>query len=199
MAQGGGVGSAGASTLSQPMHTIAYFLGKDAAMLPQMLIGPLVFGLSFFALTTPRAPFILYYIVFLGLYFASSAYGYIVSSLVPPNLAQLAGVVAIFTTAMVSGAVPSLKDMKTKMFPLYWLPDIAFERYGVEALYVAEVDTYRHIITLQGLDLDNLVTENYAYDMTSFSRDLGIIFAFGVGLRLAALWLLLIVNADKKK
>jgi hypothetical protein len=189
-----------ASTLQQPWHTIAYFIGKDAAMLPQMLLGPFVFGLSFFALAAPRADFGLYYIIFLGLYFASSAYGYVISAVVPPSLAFLAGVVAIFTTAMVSGAVPSLKDMRTKMFPLYWLPDVAFERYGVEALYLYEVDTYKDIINLQGLKLEKLISSNYDYDQPeAVPRKIAIIFLFGFVLRLVALALLLVVNADKKK
>jgi hypothetical protein len=66
-------------------------------MLPQMLAGPLIFGLSFWALTTPRAAFGVYYLTFLALYWVASAYGYLVSALVPPNLAQLTGVVAVFT------------------------------------------------------------------------------------------------------
>jgi HrpA-like RNA helicase len=34
-----------ASTLPQPAQTVAYFVGKDLAMLPQMAVGPLLFGL----------------------------------------------------------------------------------------------------------------------------------------------------------
>ena len=56
-----------ASGLPQPLHTIGYFLGKDLAMVPHMLLAPLVFNVVYLSVTTPRGSFATYYWVMLGL------------------------------------------------------------------------------------------------------------------------------------
>jgi ABC-type branched-subunit amino acid transport system ATPase component len=188
-----------ASTLPQPAQTVAYFVGKDLAMLPQMAVGPLLFGLSFFALTTPRAPFGAYYGTFLALYWVASAYGYLVSALVPPALAQLAGVVAVFTTAMFSGGVPTLKAMREKGFPLAWLPWVAFTRYGTEALYVVEAREYAPAVALNGLEMKNLAMDNYGWDLDAFGADIVALVIMGALLRAVALAALVVMNRDKKR
>ena len=50
-----------ASGLNQPRHSIAYFVAKDLAILPVALFAPLFYALVFVAVTTPRAPFSVYY------------------------------------------------------------------------------------------------------------------------------------------
>ena len=187
-----------ASALPQPLHTVAYFVGKDLAMIPQMLLGPLVFALSFFALTTPRAEFGLYYVAFLALYWVASSYGYIVSALIAPNLAQLAGVVAVFATAMMSGGVPSLKDMRAKGFPLGTLTNVMFPRYGVEALYVIEAQQYAPAVALTGLNMTTLAMDEYGWDLNAYATDIGVLVAMGFILRGVALVALIVMNRDKK-
>ena len=43
-----------ASGLPQPWHTVAYFFGKDASMIPQYLLAPLVYCVIYLNITTPR-------------------------------------------------------------------------------------------------------------------------------------------------
>lgn len=46
-----------ASALPQPLHTLAYFVGKDIAWLPQVLVGPALFTIAYTSLTFPRDTF----------------------------------------------------------------------------------------------------------------------------------------------
>lgn len=82
----------------------AYFLGKDLAALPQLALGPAAFLVVFYNLLLPRAPFWEYYVVLLGVYFCSSAIGYLVSVVVHGPIAQLLGVVAVFSFTMFAGS-----------------------------------------------------------------------------------------------
>lgn len=47
-----------AAALPQPLHTLAYFVGKDIAWLPQVLIGPALFTMAYTSLTFPRDTFV---------------------------------------------------------------------------------------------------------------------------------------------
>jgi hypothetical protein len=42
-------------------HAVSYFFAKDASMLPQLLLGPLVYCIVFLNITSPRASFWTYY------------------------------------------------------------------------------------------------------------------------------------------
>ena len=129
----------------------------------------------------------------------ASAYGYLVSALVPPALAQLAGVVAVFTTAMLSGGVPTLKEMRTKGFPLAWAPWIAFTRYGTEALYVVEAREYAAAVALNGLEMKTLAMDNYGWDLDAYGADIVALVIMGALLRAVALAALVLMNRDKKR
>jgi len=188
-----------ASALPQPLHTVAYFLGKDISMLPQLLLGPLVFTTAYEALTTPRASFGEYYIVFLGVYWCASAFGYLTAVLAPPSLAQLLGVTAIFSNAMFAGGQPTLKALQAKWIPLRWMPDIVFMRYSLESIYVCEVAAYNEVVSLQGVSLEQLIHDNFGYDLGAFGRDVAIVFAIGTFLRLLAIVSMVVMHRDKKK
>lgn len=92
-----------ASALPQPLQTVAYFIGKDLAMVPQTLLAPAFFTLMYSAMCFPRDSFGDVYVILLGAYWCGSAYGYVVGVLAPPSLAQLLGVVVVFVSAVFSG------------------------------------------------------------------------------------------------
>ncbi len=47
-------------------HAVSYFFAKDASMLPQLLLGPLVYCVVFLNITSPRASFSTYYWALFG-------------------------------------------------------------------------------------------------------------------------------------
>jgi hypothetical protein len=126
-----------ASGLPQPWHTIAYFFGKDASMVPQFMLAPLVYCVIYLNITTPRGDFAAYYIVLLGVYYVAAGFAYIVSIVSPPGLAQLVGVVTIFANSMFAGGAPVLKQLLQLFEPLRWFPRISFG--GSLAVAVASV------------------------------------------------------------
>jgi len=187
-----------ASGLSQPWHTIGYFIGKDLSMLPHMFLAPLIFNIVYLSVTTPRGSFATYYWVMLGLYYTATAFGYIVSIAAPPSLAQLMGVVAVFGCAMFAGGMPTLKILYTKFIPLCWLPWVSYVRYALEALYVGEVINYEDIVELQGVNLAKHLRDTFGYDLYAYSRDVAALFGFGVFLRLVAMVLMIVLDRKKK-
>ena len=187
------------AALSQPVHTLAYFIGKDLSMVPQLLAGPLVFNLVFHALTAPRAAFSHFYLVFLGLYYCSMGFAYLVAAAVPPDLAQLTGVVAVFSNAMFAGGMPTLKQLLAKFAPLCWLPHISFMRYALEAFYVSEASQWQEIASLMDLSLPDFIKDTYGYQMNAFTKDILIMFLIGFVVRVMAFLALLLLHRDKKQ
>ena len=49
----------------------------------------------------------------LGVYYVAASFAYIVSIVAPPGLAQLVGVVTIFSNSMFAGGAPVLKQLLT--------------------------------------------------------------------------------------
>jgi hypothetical protein len=47
-------------------HAAAYFFGKDLSVLPQLLLGPLVYCAIFLSITYPRGSFAKFYVVMFG-------------------------------------------------------------------------------------------------------------------------------------
>ena len=93
-----------ASGLPQPIHTVAYFLGKDLLALPLSFLGPLMFNILFSSLAAPRASFASFYWPLMAVYYFSASIGYLVSILVPLSLSQLVGVVIVFANFVFVGS-----------------------------------------------------------------------------------------------
>lgn len=187
-----------ASGLPQPRHTAAYFIGKDIGMLFEMFLAPFVYTIVYYTIITPKATFLTYYWVLLGLYYTSTGWAYVVSVVAPPALSQLVGVVAVFGNAMFAGGMPVLKELYTKMFPLNVLPYVSYTRYALEALYVGEVREYEQIDLLQGITLSKHLKETFGYDIDAYGRDVAILFGMGVVLRLVAFLVMWLKDRSKK-
>eukprot|EP00004_Rigifila_ramosa_P017043 TRINITY_DN4105_c0_g1_i1.p1 TRINITY_DN4105_c0_g1~~TRINITY_DN4105_c0_g1_i1.p1 ORF type:complete len:1713 (+),score=349.96 TRINITY_DN4105_c0_g1_i1:412-5139(+) len=188
-----------ASSLTQPRHTLAYFLGKDLSMLPQYLIGPNIFLLVYHTMTAPRAPYPTYWVVIFGVYYTASAFGYLVSILVPASMSQLVGVVTVFSNSMFAGGMPTYKELLGKVPPLRWLPEISFLRYALEALYIGEVKQWKQLAwDIQDLSLQDHLDSTYAYRLDSWEKNVGVLFAFGFALRIVAFLAMWLSNKNKK-
>ncbi len=119
----------------------------------------------------------------MGVNWCAAAFGYLTSVLSPPALAQLLGVVAIFANAQFAGGAPTLIEMAGKVPPLCWLPAVSFARYALEALYVAEVAEFQQAVAVQGVDLTQLLRNNFGYDIAAYGKDVAILFGIGLVVR----------------
>jgi len=114
-------------------YTLAYYLGKDLAQIPFIVIAPLIFETLFYSLTVPRAQFLVLYQIFLVVQFAASGLGYLVSNLVKPSVSQLAGVVCILVTMMFSGTRPTLAELKNMPIPFRYIANLSYLRWAQES------------------------------------------------------------------
>ena len=187
-----------AAALPQPSATVAYFLGKDVASLPQVVASALTFTIAYGALATPRASFFAYFVAFLGVNFCASALGHLTAVLAPPALAQLVGVVGVFANAQFAGGAPTLVALRAKAPPLCWLPTLSYARYALEALYTAEVREYSEAVALEGVDQAEMVRENFGYNIDAFVGDVWVLFGIGVALRGIACFAMVACDGRKK-
>ena len=90
--------------------SLAYFLGKDFAQMPVLLLLPLFFTGIIYTLLTPRANFFDLYLGFFLTCYCSFSIGYFVSIIVRPSIAQVASVVAILICMVFSGTIFTTLD-----------------------------------------------------------------------------------------
>lgn len=61
-----------------------------------------------------------------------------------------------------------------------------------------QVRFYEDVVAVQGVDLAAEVSQNFGWVLDAGPRDIAIVFAFGVGLRVCAVGAMLLMNRDKK-
>jgi ABC-type multidrug transport system ATPase subunit len=163
------------------LRTISYFIAKDLAMLPLTLLAPLIFLSVFYMIQAPRAAFIEYYYSALLIYWTAYGFGYFISVVLKPNLAQLAAVVMIVIMFALNGVTPKLPDYKKMSFPLNALPYTSFLFYGQQVVYLLEIRRYKHLYDITA-SLDA-----FGYKLSELTRNTCLLLVFGVGFRLLAL------------
>ena len=124
---------------AQPLHTAAYFFGKDIAFLHQSLVGPMLYNLVFTALTAPRASFFQLYAPLVAVYYAAGGIGYIVSVVVAPEVSQLVGVITVFSFAMFSGGLPVLIQLKTRLPPFCYVEYVTLRLVAAAVVVVVKM------------------------------------------------------------
>lgn len=128
--------------------TEAYFLGKNLAHLPTILLAPLMFLAMYYQLAHPLAPFWQYYFLFVLVYATASGLAYLISIVFMSSIAQLVGVLSVLVCMMFSGANPTLTQLKDPnlLGGLLYVPTyVSYIRWAQEAYYLTEIEQYRAI------------------------------------------------------
>jgi len=115
-------------------------------------------------------------------------------------MAQLVGVVVIFSFAAIDGAQPTIPKLENSIWPLTWAPyRLSFLSYGLEAFYINEATAWIDSAWTAGVDLVSVSESTFDFSLTPFyfSNRVGILFAFGFGIR--ALTMLIMFLKDKEK
>lgn len=135
-------------------NTFSYFVGKDLAQYPSLILLPLLFAGVFATFWSPRGSFVMLWILFMLVWWVASGIGYVISVLLPPNLATMGAVVVIFGFSMFAGIKPTLSEMSKMWIPMPWLPWISPFRYSSEAFYLLEIFEWSKIYDVTtGLDI----------------------------------------------
>jgi hypothetical protein len=87
-------------------------------------------------------------------WWVATGIGYVISVLLPPNLATMGSVVVIFGFSMFAGIKPTLKEMASMWIPMPYLPWISPFRYSSEAFYLLEIAEWSSVYdTTTGLSI----------------------------------------------
>ncbi len=115
----------------------AYFLGKNVAHLPLIMVSPLFFSVFYVAFAAPRVRADELYIAFLGVVWACTGAGYALSMSFGGK-AQLACTIYPLICTMFSGVNPSLVEMKeNRIGVLSWL---SYSRWSTAFMWLSQVD-----------------------------------------------------------
>lgn len=165
---------------------VAYFLGKNIAELPMLILTPVMFLSMFTTLTTPRTNLgALYAIVFMGTW-AVSGMAYMISVIVDPRDAQLATVVLVLISSMFGGVNPTLAKLQTMGFVSVGAAALSYGRYMNEAMLSANVARWPEVWCTE-INSQLLVL---GFDLGAYSFCLLSLLLLGVGFRIVACWVL---------
>ncbi|PRP79390.1 abc transporter family protein [Planoprotostelium fungivorum] len=128
------------------LSTECYYVGKSLAHLPTVIIAPLCFTLCFYGFIRPmEASFWYYFGLYFAIYFVCSGIAYLVSIVVPNNLAHIVGVLIVLIFMMFSGASPSLGQLRDNPLLgslLYYPSFLSLFRWTNEIYYLFSVEYY---------------------------------------------------------
>jgi len=127
------------------------------------------------------APPIELYMVFLGIQFAAMGLGYVAATYVPSKQSLILGVVLILVSIIISGYKPSLPQLESDFGMLGTImPSISYARWGMEGIYLAQVDQYDNIYSTTP------VFESHGYKEVNMGMTIFMMFVLGVVFRVLA-------------
>jgi hypothetical protein len=168
------------------LSTLSYYIGKLLSQLLLVSSSPLVYLIIFYALINPRGSIYQYYLILYGTYFAASGLGYVVNIMFDADNSKLVSVILTVIMQMFCGAFPTVREFNDMGYPLRMIPWFSYMRWGFEALYILEVETYNDIY-----DLD-ISYKMYGFKKSRYWKCIGIIFSMGVAFRILGYFFLLL-------
>ena len=188
-----------AAGLEQPSHSIAYFIGKDLSVMPQMLLGPLLYCSIFVAMSAALGTFWGLYMVLLGTTFVSYSIGYVVSIVAPTSLAQLVGVVVVFCMSAFDGASPTIPNLRKSPAPLNWgFEHLSYLTPALKAFYDNESKPWINIAKSANIDMIQFAEDSFGYYAGEYGICVCILFGWGIFFRLIGLLILTCKDGNKK-
>ena len=84
-----------------------------------------------------------YYLICFLVYWTAAGYGYLISIVVPPSMAQLFAVLSVLFNMMFSGALPRFEQLQKILGGVLYYPTfISYIRWSQEAFYLHEIREY---------------------------------------------------------
>lgn len=167
------------------MQSLPYYLAKNVAQLPNIILAPCVYMALFYTLASPRGAFWEYYFVMFHMFFAAYGFGYLLSVVFDENVAKLAAVVGVLLFQMSAGGGPVLSEFESMPIPVKYLPYTSFSRWGQEMIYILEIRRYGLIYDIRPS------LKSWSYNIDDFWKNYGILLAYGIGFRILAYLVLL--------
>jgi hypothetical protein len=127
---------------------VAYGLGKFLSQLILIITYPFIFTCIYWYIVNHRASFWPFYLVNLGIFWATSPFGYIFTVVLKDKYAALAGSIAVLIMSLVAGVVPkyqAYKDAAETGFQfgiVRSLMQLSYAHAANAALYVQQVNEW---------------------------------------------------------
>ena len=173
------------------MSSSAYFVGKCLVHIPIYGIMALMFSSVYYLMIVPRSSYNDIYAIVLELVFCHYGIAYIASQLFHFESQAVAAVVISLVWSVTTGFGPTMIQIRS--WHLRWFYLCSFPWWLAEGLYTSEVEEYQNVYAVSYLN-DQL----WGYTLNQFALDLGIPILLGIGLRVIAYILLVMLNQGKQ-
>eukprot|EP00794_Sanderia_malayensis_P016837 gene16838-18536_t len=177
------------------VNRLSYFLAVNVCQLPLIMITPLVYLSLQYTFTAPRALFEYHYGAVFMAQFATTGIGYAISCIFNPRNSQMAAVVVVLISSLLSGSMPDLCELNNFTFIGPMAYSLSYCRWFVEALFEKEAARYPDIMRTL---IDTIAYKNN-YDYNSYGLCLTILFVFGIAFRAIAFLCLVFTNRGQQK
>ncbi|PRP88105.1 putative ATP-binding cassette transporter [Planoprotostelium fungivorum] len=177
------------------LNGISYFFGKSVASFPSFLVTALIFLVFYYTISEPRGTFGAYFGILFLQHFVISGLAQFISIIVLYSKAQLFGVVTIMVQTTLSGFNPTLSGLKDINPILYYMAEVSFPRWTMEAFYVLNAKNFTPALdpTKQSqLDV-------FGYRIDSLLECVYVLLGMGIFWRVATLLALLLANRQQRR
>ncbi|PRP78516.1 abc transporter family protein [Planoprotostelium fungivorum] len=179
------------------INRAAYFLAKNIAQLPFLLVAPLCASAFYTLLTPTLCPLWYFYSLIFCMVYAASGFGYLVSTTFPPENGLMIGILYPLIAGIFAGARPEL-GLVARDYGLAGsiLVVISYGRWHLESLFVYELQQSQSTEKSQLLN-------RFLYSYETIWRGPLIMLAIGTALRILAFIMLVLsdqgrIFADKR-
>jgi hypothetical protein len=177
---------------SAGISVIAYWMAVTLIHLPFTLIFSFLFVAPYYNLILPDVSFQSTWFVFIGVHFACSGGGMLLSVAFVPLTALLSGVMLpLIIGGFLNGVSPAIVDMSPT---LRFFADLSYSRYGVEALMLQEFGAQPDYAQ----PLVDKINAGIGFQISQLEFAIGMLFVIGAVLRAATLIALFALNRDKR-
>ena len=179
---------------SLQLNTFAFWLGTNCAELLLLVLSPLLFVAIFAWLASPTVGIVQLYAIALGVVFAASGVGHLVSIVFADSRALIVSVLFVSISTVLAGVQPGVAQIEDS---LGWLGtallNASFVHHAVASFYLSTVWPFRDIYDLE-MSLNAL---HLAFSQVPMA--FAVPFIIGAAARLLALAGLLFLNKSKRR
>jgi len=155
--------------------------------LPNLVLAGLLFVSIFQSMTSSPISTVTFAIVVLGIFFSCSGVAFLFSIITTESVSLILTVVYVSVMTSLSGAQPSLVDLKDVFGGFFGrlMPAMSYARYSTEGFYLGVLKTYEGIYDLSW----SFQVREYSFD--DMTMCLLLPFAIGLVFRILSGWMLL--------
>ncbi|KAJ3337512.1 hypothetical protein HDU93_001005 [Gonapodya sp. JEL0774] len=159
----------------------AYYTGKTLSSIYRIVLTSLHFSAVYYLISTPVTSFAIFYWIVLMTFWGVYGLGATISMLVKKGNAPLLAAVAALFHGTLCGFGPTVQT------------DLSFNLWGSEALFSQYVNLYANVYDVEQ------ARRAYGYTVGREATDLLAMFALGLGQRVIAFVLMIVMDRDKQK